>query len=471
MHYFRLVAALALSITACAATSLRARAAEPLEAGIAFVEITPTTPFRMSGYFYERLSTGTKDPLFARAIVFRQGKETFAFVFCDLVGVTREISAPARDRASRDTGIPVDHIAVTGTHTHTGPLYFSSLHDEFHQLAAKAQGTDPYDSAPYRAQLIDKVADAIVQANAALVPVGLKSGYAIEDRLAFNRRFYMKNGSVQFNPPINSPEIIRPAGPIDPQVGIVLLSKPGEKIPLAGIVSFAMHLDTTGGTLFSADYVNSLSKRLQESFGPDFKTLFGTGTCGNINHRDVSKEKQREADEIGKMLGDTVVDAIHKGKIKSDGEPTLAARSTKVAAPLQEFTADEIAKATAKMPHVAAREVGTLEAAQTCKITDVERLKKAGYPGELEVQAVRLNHDTAIVLLPSEIFVEFGLAIKAASPFKTTLIVELANDDLAYIPTKRAFAEGSYEVTNSRVQPGTGEKLADAAIGLLKELQ
>ncbi len=96
MNYSRLVAALTLSVTAFVVTSLRANAAEPLEAGIAFVEITPTTPFRMSGYFYERLSTGTKDPLFARAIVFRQGKETAAFVFCDLVGVTREISAPAR---------------------------------------------------------------------------------------------------------------------------------------------------------------------------------------------------------------------------------------------------------------------------------------------------------------------------------------------------------------------------------------
>jgi hypothetical protein len=42
---------------------------------------------------------------------------------------------------------------------------------------------------------------------------------------------------------------------------------------------------------------------------------------------------------------------------------------------------------------------------------------------------------------------------------------------LAYTPTKRAFAEGSYEITNSRNVRGTGEKLAEAAIGLLKELQ
>src|SRR5262249_44783339 len=99
---FRFCSAAAIAILILAARP--AHAAEQLEAGIAFVEITPEKPFRMSGYFYERLSTGTKDPLFARAIVFRQGNAKAALVFCDLVGVTREISGPARERASHDTG-------------------------------------------------------------------------------------------------------------------------------------------------------------------------------------------------------------------------------------------------------------------------------------------------------------------------------------------------------------------------------
>ena len=107
---------------------------------------------------------------------------------------------------------------------------------------------------------------------------------------------------------------------------------------------------------------------------------------------------------------------------------------------------------------------------KACKIVN----RAAASSGEtlpLEVQAFRLNSDTAIVTLPCEIFVELGLAIKAASPFKTTLVIELANDSLGYIPTKQAFAEGSYEIVNSQVEPGTGEKLVEAAIGLLKELQ
>src|SRR5436190_1986620 len=104
-----------------------AHASDELRAGIAVVDITPPIPFRVAGYFYERLSTGTKDPLHAKAVVFQQGKESAALVFCDLVGISLDVSAPARQKASRATGIPVDHIAVTATHTHTAPLFFGAL--------------------------------------------------------------------------------------------------------------------------------------------------------------------------------------------------------------------------------------------------------------------------------------------------------------------------------------------------------
>jgi NurA-like 5'-3' nuclease len=89
----------------------------------------------------------------------------------------------------------------------------------------------------------------------------------------------------------------------------------------------------------------------------------------------------------------------------------------------------------------------------------------------MEVQVFRLDRDTAIVCLPCEIFVELGLAIKQASPFKRTLVVEICNDRPSYVPTRKAFAEGSYEVTNARVKPGAGEMLVDAAVELLKQLK
>lgn len=78
---------------------------------------------------------------------------------------------------------------------------------------------------------------------------------------------------------------------------------------------------------------------------------------------------------------------------------------------------------------------------------------------------------TAIVTLPGEIFVEHGLAIKKNSPFANTMVIELANASVGYIPTRLAFTQGDYEAINSRLAPGWGEKMVEETIVLLNELK
>jgi neutral ceramidase len=88
----------------------------------------------------------------------------------------------------------------------------------------------------------------------------------------------------------------------------------------------------------------------------------------------------------------------------------------------------------------------------------------------VEVQAICIGDELAIVCLPGEVFVDLGLAIKRASPFRTTLVIELANAyETLYIPTRAAHAQGSYEVTNCATQPGSGEMLVEAAIRVLQD--
>ena len=89
----------------------------------------------------------------------------------------------------------------------------------------------------------------------------------------------------------------------------------------------------------------------------------------------------------------------------------------------------------------------------------------------LEVQVFQVNSDVAIVGLPGEVFVELGLAIKKGSPFKNTLIIELTNSHIAYVPTRDAFDRGGYETINSRLAPGGGEMMVESAIRLLKEIR
>jgi hypothetical protein len=76
----------------------------------------------------------------------------------------------------------------------------------------------------------------------------------------------------------------------------------------------------------------------------------------------------------------------------------------------------------------------------------------------------------AWVGLPGEIFVELGMAIKKASPYRFTIVNSLANGALHYVPNRKGFAEGSYEAINTSGGPGTGELLVDAATRLLISL-
>jgi neutral ceramidase len=95
---------------------------------------------------------------------------------------------------------------------------------------------------------------------------------------------------------------------------------------------------------------------------------------------------------------------------------------------------------------------------------------RQGQPIEAEVQVVTLGKDVAWVALPGEVFVELGVAIKKRSPFAHTMITTLANGNWGYIPDRRSYAERAYEAESARVEPGSGEKLVEGAVGILAEL-
>jgi Neutral/alkaline non-lysosomal ceramidase, N-terminal len=462
---------LATFLAAFLVLAAKAPAAEPLQAGVAVVDITPPLGYRMAGYYSERRNTGTHDPLLAKAVVFQQGSVQAAFVECDLVSIPAEVSAKARALAEKGTGIPSRHMVVSATHSHTGPLFTGPLRKLWSEQAIARDGKDPTEAFDYPAALIERVAQAIEQAAKNARPTTLSAGVGEQTGLSFNRRFHMKDGTVRFNPGRRNPDIVRPAGPLDPAVSVLLFTDAATARPLASITNFAMHLDTIGGTEYAADYPLYVERQLRQKLGDDFVSLFATGTCGDINHIDVNGDNplkgHAEAERIGTTLGNTVVATLPK--LVEQRQVSLAVRQKLIEVPAQQFSNNETTKAKERMHKIGGRELTFLEQVETNKIVDVSQRYGSGKV-PLEVVAIRLSPDVAIVTLPGEVFVELGLAIKQASPFKTTLVVELSNDAPAYIPTKKAFAEGSYEIVNSRVASGGGEKLTELAISLLKEL-
>lgn len=383
-------------------------------------------------------------------------------------GRSREDIRPHARRNRQGAYTPRENIFIAATHTHTGPLYFGPLRNYFHDAAIKKSGADEHEAVDYGNALRKNLVDIAKCAAEAAGPTQLALGNAQQEGLSFNRRYVMKDGSVRTNPGKANPNIVRPAGPIDTDVGILQFRRADQ--PVAGITVFALHLDTTGGTDFASDFPYYLTRSLREKFGPNFISIFATGTCGNINHFDLMNNRGEKGPQEAGRIGSTLAAAV---KSVSDdvpviSEPNLAAASATLQVPLQEYSKSETAEARRNLAKVGTDQMPMLDQVRAVTIVGINELEVESLA--MDVQAFRLSKSAALVALPGELFVEFGLAIKQNSPFETTFVVELSNDYPGYIPTKPAFAEGSYEPTNSKIKPGGGEMLRDAAIDLLKKL-
>ncbi len=458
---------------------------EPLQVGLAEADITPPVGFPMAGYYHERLATGQRDPLKAKAVVFRQGETSAAFVVADLTGIARDLCVEVRKRVSKQTGIAKRHIVVAATHSHTAPDYSGRLY-EYLDADRESDNTQAYPE-----KLIHGLVKAVVDANNAAQPVALKSGTGTQEMpVSFNRRFVMKNGTVRTWQSHSNPNVIRAAGPIDPEIGLVTVNRQADGAALGVISNFALHLDTVGGHQWSGDYPYYIEQALRRQLGSEVISVFGIGACGDINHSDPSRKERNKTDVIGNALATTIESALPS--LKAVDDTRFQVRTAIVDFPLQDVSQVQLDRAVQLIPAAKAGErVDFFDLVAAYKSAMLEQLRNkspripatdllswglshnwAGIGDSLpvEVTTMTVGTDVAFVFLPGEVFVDLGLAIKRASPYRTTFVIELSNCvETIYIPTRAAYAGGSYEVTNAAGKPGAGEMLVESALKLLRE--
>ncbi len=439
--------------------------AGPPTAGAAEVDITPPVGCPMAGYYSLRGAEGTHDPLHAKALVLEKDGTRAALVALDLIGTTFGIVEESRKLVEQQTGIPGRNVMISATHSHTGPV----LADR--KPRTDAFGGDSKLAVEYVRGLPAKIAEAVKKADAARKPARLLRGVGKEEGLAFNRRFHMRDGSVGWNPGKKNPNVVRPAGPTDPAVPVVLVETADGQEPIACYVNFAMHLDTVGGLYYSADYPYTLAKALAAVKGDGLVTVFTIGCAGDINHINVDNPAPQkghgEAARIGTRLAAAVLRTFDRLEPAADGP--LRVSSATVELPLAPVTAEEAEAAKqviAKVRDGAKPPPKFLEQVQAFKAADVA--DRLGKPLAVEVQVISLGDDLAWVSLPGEVFVQLGLAIKAGSPFRQTMTAELANGSIGYIPARQAYPQGNYEVISTRCAAGGGEMLVDAALKQLR---
>ena len=430
--------------------------------GRAEVKITPTTE-----------TGGVKpvlDELHAMAAVFEKDGKMAAMAGVDLPVVNRPVVEEARRLIEKETGIPAGNTMISATHSHTGLTPGWAGTSSWPSLTPARAGKQVEEASRYTAFLSKAIAQAVGAAYRDRQPALISAAVGQEDNLAFNRRFLMKDGTAQFNPGLMNPDIVRPLGPTDASVSVVYVETTDRK-PLATFVNHALHLDTVGGEVYSADYPYTLAKLLGAVKGPEMLTVFTIGTAGNINHLDVKapgpQRGPEEAARIGTILAAAVLKA-YKGLDPLDVTQVRVTRET-VPLPPVELKPGDAEKAREYLAREnSGKSLSLLERVFTQRVLFSER--QQGRPFDVEVQAIALGKNLAWVGLPGEVFVEIGLAIKQNSPFRYTTINELAYDWIRYVPNRKAFAEGHYEATNTRCGPGGGEALAEGAIRCLLRL-
>ena len=444
---------------------------KPLEVGFSRVSITPPVGMRLCGTFEEKRSIGIHDSLYVRAFVFRQGGVKLAIAGCDLAMISPEVGEAVRTEVA-SLGFPKENVLIHASETHNGPDYFGEFREVFHQRAVAEHGYDPAEPIDYSAWLTTQISRAIRVAHRQLESAELRFGQGEAEGIAFYRRYRMKDGSVGWNPGKRNPNIVAPLGPTDIRVPVLSVHRPGAATPAALLTGFAMHLATLEDRLYSADYPYYLHQALTRTVSPKVFTHFLQAPCNEVNHLDVTTDEPQMGYAWAEVVGETLARSVRQ-VLKERNEallPDLRVGATTVALALQEFSESAIEKQRKIWYYADRSELPFLEVVHAARVTGIAERHRGG-PVPVLIQAFQLSAETVVIGLPSEVSVELGLAIREKSPYANTIVVQLSNDWLGYIPPRRIFAEGNYEAVVAKVKAGEGERLVRATLDLVNSMK
>lgn len=421
-----------------------------MNCGMYEVVITPPLGSPVPGQLHERTATGIKDDLYAKALVIESDDKFVVFIGVDALFVSGSVVEDVRKRLEQKLGLAPENVMISATHTHTGPPI--------------RYGLDGAGSDEYLSFLTDRLVDVSVLAYHGRKPARIGVGSGHEADISFNRRYYMKDGSIMTNPGFGNDQIVRPVGPKDPEVHVLRVDDLDGN-PLGVVVNFACHTDTVGGSDISGDYPGEMSRMIKQVLGDDVVSLFMLGACGDINHHDFMHATERQTyDVMGRILAAEVLKVREKIKCVTSA-PLYTARSYHKMA-LRKPTAEQIEEAKKilqsdnQTEHFFARHI-----LKTAEMTD--------HGAIAEIQAIAIGN-WAFAGLPGEIFVNFGLTLKERSPFTHMFVNTICNGSIyGYVCTAEAYEQGGYEPrlkTNSRFPYDTGDKLVENALQLLQNM-
>jgi len=186
---------------------------------------------------------------------------------------------------------------MAATHSHSAPCATSVFQSDA--------------DAEYTLFLPRRIADSVVRAHSRLEPARIAHGSGTLPEEVHNRRWHMKPGTagvnpfgssddtVKMNPPRASTNMIKPAGPIDPEIAFLAVEYMDGQ-PMALVANYSLHyVGGTGANEASADYFSIFADQVSALLGviqtsKPFVGMMSNGTSGDINNVDFTVSGERQ---------------------------------------------------------------------------------------------------------------------------------------------------------------------------------
>jgi hypothetical protein len=459
-----------------------------MKAGFAEKDITPEKGMEKPGGYGKAYHDGrVHDPCKVRAAVFDDGKTRVALVGIDTLMVMSDMVAEARKAIQAECGIAPEAVMIGASHSHSaGPLGMIKRGDLHHasalvQRLAYEKSTCADDR--YIAHVRKQFVAAVKEANEKRVEARCGAGSGCEDKAAYNRRFRMKNGLSYTHPGKGNPDIVAPAGPIDPEVGVIGAWDASRRF-LGCVVNYACH-GTTGPGGTSADWIYYLGQTIRGVMGQEAIVVFLNGACGDVTQVNnlspyAVEFGERSARFVGGRVGAEAIKVL-VGMEAGELAP-VAARNKVLRIPRRRPSAERLRRAleiaqrdpSQKGADEWTSKVDATEWTFAKEVVLLDALLAKEPVADVEVQAIQVG-PSVFLSNPAEFFCQYGLDIKARSNFPLTFPVELANGCVGYVPTEEAMGPhgGGYETRltgYSNLEVGAGTRIVNALLELAGQL-
>jgi len=448
-----------------------------LKVGFSKVNVNPPLGIGVSGYYVPRFAKGFLDDLEIRTLAFSADEKKILMISLPVCLISKEKCLEYSEMIEKQTGICKDNIFISATHTHNGGLL---------------EPTDAFDSDDnltywYADLMGRRIVDSAVLAISDLAPseMGYITGYAPE-RVAYIRRYKMKDGSTLTCPPINDPNIDCPIGKPDQRVHVLRFDRENKKSVV--LVNYGLHADTINGEMLSSDWPHWMYKTIELALD-GVESVFFNGAEGDVgsthvfpkggdmNDTEISFDNEMKspgmARFVGRAIAGTVLQVYDKVHYIDVDSIDIIKKTVSVSANVPAPEELPLAKKYKEL-HEAGRDDEIPYTAMQLTTVVAEALRMCNMENspeeiELDITGVRIG-DVAFVGIPGEPFTEIGVEIKKADGYKMIMPCGLTNDYAGYFPVKEAFDEGGYEARTSKYKGDVAEKIIKGGRAVLKEL-